>query len=120
MAPSTRSIYSTGIRAYRTFCLHTSLPALPLHELTLQRFVTSLVYRLGYKSIKVYLSGIQYWAILLGDPAHISGMGCLFYLLRGIRRVQGSSFHRSRRLPITIHHLLPVTLSVAVSCLFQL
>ena len=105
LAPSTQSTYATGFRAYQLFCSQVSLPTLPLLESTLQRFVASLTFRIGFKTIKVYLSGIQYWSIMCGDPAHISGMPRLFYLLRGIRRVQGVTFRRARRMPITVTQL---------------
>ena len=78
---------------------------MPLQESNLQRFVASLVHRIGFKSIKVYLSGIQYWALMCGDSAHISSMSRLFYLLRGIRRIQGNLFRRHRRTPITVSQL---------------
>ena len=105
LARSTHTIYSTGVRAYHRFCSQTLLPALPMVEATLQRFVASLTYRIAYKAIKVYLSGLQFWAIMNGDPALISSMSQLYYLLHGIRRLQGSSFNRPHRLPITITHM---------------
>ena len=60
LAPSIQSTYATGFCAYQLFCSQVSLPALPLLESTLQRFVASLTFRMGFKTIKVYLSGIQY------------------------------------------------------------
>ena len=105
LAPSTMSSYSTGVRSYLRFCGLMLLPALPLSESTLQRFVAFLHHRLAFKSIKVYLSGAQFSATMRGGSVSISSMSRLYYLLRGIRRLQGRAFQRPRRLPITMHHM---------------
>lgn len=56
---------------------------------------------MSYKTIKVYLAGLQYWSIQRGSEVRISNMIQLFYILRGIKRKLGSSRSRPRRLPIT-------------------
>ena len=106
LAPSSFSTYNTGLRSYSLFCTQTGLPRFPLTEINLQRYVVSLANRLGYKSIKVYLAGIQFFSIMYGYDVTLSNFPRLFYLLRGIRRVQGSQFSRPRRLPITFQQLL--------------
>ena len=58
-------------------------------------FVSSLFNRLAYKSIKVYLSAIQYYSIMSGSDIQIASMSHLFYALHGIRRIQGNSFNHS-------------------------
>ena len=114
LAPSTHSTYSTGLRAYQLFCSQVSLPPLPLQESNFQRFVASLVHRVGFKSIKVYLSGIQYWEQMCGDSAHISSMSRLFYLLRGIGASKAICF-----VVIAIHQLqYPSYISYTIVCSF--
>ena len=61
--------------------------------------------RVGYKTIKGYLSGIQFHLSINGSPIRIADMSPLFYTLRGIRRRQGNHFRRLRRSPITINML---------------
>ena len=70
---------------------------LPLSQPVLVCYVTSLAQRLAYASIKVYLSGVQYYGSIMGHQNHIHSMSQLYYVLRGIRRVQGTSRHRARR-----------------------
>ena len=105
LAPSTLATYSSGFRSYRVFCLQIGSSVLPLTELTLQRFVASMANRISYKTIKVYLSGVQFVSIMSGFNTHISSFPRLYYTLRGIRRVQGSHFGRPRRLPISVAQL---------------
>ena len=112
LAPSTLSTYSSGLRAYHCFCSQVSLPLLPLHEVNLERFVSSLVCRVGYRCIKVYLAGVQFYSIMSGFNCRIASFPRLYYLLRGVRRTQGSRFRRPARIPVTlsllqlIHHRL--------------
>ena len=110
LAPTTLQSYSAGISCYLAFCRCTSLDPLPLHEETLQRFVACHHARLAYKTIKVYLAGVQYWSLMRGFNGSMMSMSRLYYLLRAVRRIQGNSFNRRRRLPITTQHL---------RCLFQ-
>lgn len=74
----------------------------PPSEDILMLFATSSYKRIGYKSIKVYLAGIQYTSRMQGFSITINAMHRLFYTLRGIRRLQGNSFTRPRRIPITL------------------
>ena len=78
----------------------------PLEEFRLQRYVVSLANRLACKTIKVYLSGIQFFGLLIGSDVRIASFPRLYYVLRGIRRLQGDRFRRPRRLPITYQHML--------------
>ena len=78
---------------------------LPLHHVILQFFVTLLARRLAYHSIKIYLAGIQFHSSCMGYDIRISDMPQLYYLLRGIRRVQGSSRVQPRRPAISTEHL---------------
>ena len=65
------------------------VPPLPLYQQILLFYVTFLAHRLSYKSIKVYLSGIQFCSNFMGLTEKVSEMCQLFYVLHGIRRVQG-------------------------------
>jgi len=71
----------------------------------LERYAAYMASRVSYNTIKVYLSGIQFHAYMAGCYNPISSMVRLYYLLRGIRRIQGSTFQRARRQPITTNHL---------------
>ena len=77
----------------------------PLNQFILLFYVTFLARRVCYATIKVYLAAIQYKSNLFGYTSHIADMHQLFYLLRGVRRLQGSSRRRPRRCPVTINHL---------------
>ena len=81
-----------------------NISPLPLYESVLCKFETHLADEsLQYRSIKTYLSGLRYFHISvgLGDPykAHMSK---LYYVLKGVKRVQAMSGSGTReRLPIT-------------------
>ena len=105
LAPSTRNTYNSAYQNYNQFCHQCRLPLFPLSCHVLQFYVTSLARRVSYKTIKVYLAGIQFYSYMSGYQETITSMIQLFYLLRGIRRVQGSQFSQVRRSPITIRHL---------------
>ena len=105
LAPSTIRTYSPGIRRYAEFCDRYHLERFPLREEVLENFCTSLFHSLGYRSIKVYLCGIQLWSRLASFPEDISQMERLHYVLRGIRRLQGNSHTRPQRTPITLSSL---------------
>ena len=64
-------------------------------------YVTCRSHHLSYKSLKSYLAGIQFKAIMIGTPTKMCDMCQLYYLLRGIRRTQGQSRRRLPRIPIT-------------------
>ena len=82
-----------------------SLTPLPLSAGAVENFCVSLSYRVGVKTIKVYLCGVQHWSLMLGFNTLLSSMLRLPYVLRGIRRHQGSTHTRPPRLPITLPHL---------------
>lgn len=105
LATSTMAAYNSAYRSYQLFCIRFSLPLFPLDEPTLQRYVADLSKSVSYQTIKVYLAGIQYHSHMSGSRISITSMVRLYYLLRGIRRTQGSTFTRNRRQPITTHHL---------------
>ena len=107
LAPSTNSVYRTGWNHYITFCSQMSLPVLPL-EGRLKFFAAAMASRMSYKSIKVYLCGIQAGSRFNGWQERIIDMVRLGYALRGIRRVQGPDFSRPPRVLVTITNLRTV------------
>ena len=81
---------------------------LPLRQFVLLFFVTFLGRTFVYASVKVNISSLQFYSSNFGFPERITDMPQLYSLLRGIRRVQGSSRSRPRRPAITIGHLLNI------------
>ena len=105
LANSTMAAYNSAYRSYQLFCIRFLLPLLPLDEAILQRYVVDLSKSVSYQTVKVYLAGIQYHYHMSESNISITSMVRLYYLLRGIRRTQGSTYTRNRRQPITTHHL---------------
>ena len=114
LSPSTIATYRTGYRSYRFFCSVSMHPAFPLNEFILQRYAVSVANRLAFKTIKVYLCGVQFFSFLIGSNVRICSFPRLYYVLRGIRRLQGDRFRRPRRLPITYQHLLLISHRVSL------
>eukprot|EP00111_Clytia_hemisphaerica_P001543 TCONS_00004403-protein len=106
LATSTLQTYRSGARRYINFCSCFRLAPFPVSEIVLCLFVSHLAQcRLSFKTIRVYLFGIQYHSLLHGFSIKISNMNYLYYTLRGIRRIQGNSLTRPPRSPITVSHL---------------
>ena len=101
LSQETFNTYRVGINHYLRFCHRFAINPLPLTENYMEPFVISLQHRLAYKSIKVYLCGVQFWSTMCGFDNQISEMARLEYILRGIRRIQGNRFTRPVRAPIT-------------------
>ena len=99
LAPSTCNTYQVGIKQYLAFCLHNQVSPLPLSEVVIENFCVSWYARISYKSIKVYLCGVQFWSKLNGGRELIEQMPRLEYVLKAIRRAQGNSFNRPARPP---------------------
>ena len=105
MAPTTFRLYNRAFREFRLFCWHAELRFTPISEHNLLLYTTFLSQCISSKSIRTYLAGIQFMSTFLGHTINISGMRRLHYLVRGIKRSQGSSFTRPLRQPIRIAHL---------------
>lgn len=105
VANSTRDIYAAAMSSFQAFCSHDMVLPLPLSESTLIRYCSAVANRLKYSSIKTYLAGIQFHSTIRGFQQHISGMRQLYYVLRGIRRVQALNAGRPAKKPITFLHL---------------
>ena len=104
--------YRSGLSRFLSFCQQEHLPAFPLSESTLCRFVAYLFNQsISSSSIRLYLSALRFFQIERGgqDPS-MSAMPRLCYVLRGTARQQATCV-RPARLPITIdilHQLFAV------------
>ena len=79
------------------------LERLPITEINLIYFCTHLATNhIAHKSIIVYISGLSFHGTLHGCSFKVTSMNTLYLVLRGIRRSQGNSLTRVRRVPITI------------------
>ena len=79
-------------------------PVFPPQEPHLELFVTAMARQgLQYKTLKVYLFGIQFFSLQHGWEISISSMRRLYYVCRGIRRTENPT--RRVRNPITPGHL---------------
>ena len=106
LAPGTNAQYSRMYRDYKLFCYHSKLRYVPVSQEVLLLYCSYLSRRMGYKCIKSYLSGIRFNFIIRNRIFDLSNMHKLYYMLRGIRRVQGSSHSRPARSPISTTHLV--------------
>ena len=103
--PSTKRSYKTAWNTYKRFSKQVRIPTLPLSDIKLQYFVSSIGSKVSFETIKVYLSGLRYHSLLAGHNVRIQNMDGLIFVLRGIRRVQGKSMVRRKRDPILPHHI---------------
>ena len=102
LAPKSMTSYQVGIRQYLRFCSSFSIPPLPLSQLVVENFCTSLSRRVSHKTIKAYLAAVQFWSKVRGYSSLIRNMPRLPYVLLAIQRSQGRSFARPDRPPITL------------------
>ena len=84
-----------------------SNPLLPASELTLIYFVSHLAQTLSYKTVKLYLIGVQDLHRELDFPLHIHQMHRLQKVLTGIKRL--SPPRQVDRFSITIHTYIYIT-----------
>ena len=108
LSDNTRRTYSTGVRQYHRFCAEVGAEPFPLRQRLLELFSVSLARRVGHQTIKVYLSGVQLDGILRGGTALMRDMHGLKYLIRGIKRAQGSAHCRLPRVPVSTDTLRAV------------
>ena len=106
LSSNTMASYNCAYRSYIKFQLQDNSRPFPLHERSLIRYVCFLSRRLRYDSIKIYLSGIRYHALIRGSQVNFQTMHQLYYVLRGIRRQQAQVFHSNPKSPISCHQLL--------------
>ena len=107
LATNSLCTYRSGWSAYLRFCSSHGLHPFPPAELHLAAFASHLADRhLSHTTIHVYLAAVAFHSIRLGHSLKFDAMPQLHYVLRGIRRVQGSSLSRPLRDPITNPHML--------------
>ena len=102
LAKSTKDTYQVGERRYLRFCAQLRVAPFPLSERMLELFATSLARCVGHKTIRTYLLGAQARNFDLGFWQPLSSFHRLAFLLRGIRRSQGSSHSRPVRAPVSL------------------
>ena len=103
VAPSTRRLYQSGLRSFYNFCEKYKIHPLPASSLTLQFFCVEVSSHVSYKTLKIYLSGIQLEHLEqgFGDPTDDE---VLHLVCRGIRRLLVDNNCRTC-CPITINLL---------------
>ena len=117
LAPSTKNSYRSGLNAYLLFCHQAGISSFPVCHQNLCSFASHLSHSVSFKTIKTYLASIQFVSIALGFPQHIKDFDRLHYVLRGIRRFQGSIFSRPKRGAISKHHLKAIVRFLSLSTL---
>jgi hypothetical protein len=105
LATNSFNTYRSGVNHYIKFCQFHNLNPLPLVEPILENFCVYLSSKVGYKSIKVYLCGVQHYSKMFCYRERICDMVRLEYVLLGIRRSQGTAHLRPTRPPVTFHLL---------------
>ena len=118
LAPSTRRVYQSAQCRCIDFCrldgrLSPEAALLPADEQSLMCFATMLADSLNHSSIKVYLSAVRSLHIDNGLADPLINCLQLQWLLREIKRVQGSP--TPKRLPITIDVLQVIKRSLDLS-----
>ena len=104
ISPSSRRTYQQGQRSYTEFCSHFGFPRFPLSEHILRLFTAYLARSLSFATIQTYLAAVRHQHIEYGFQSNFENMHLLRNLLRGVKRLKGSSV-RPKRLPITINVL---------------
>ncbi|XP_049341529.1 uncharacterized protein LOC111192746 [Astyanax mexicanus] len=106
VSPNTLSTYWTGWQCFKRFhhIQNLPFPSLDLHTLSSFLTFSSIHLSICSSTLKVYLSAINFFLILLlGSPHPFSNHHQISLLIRGIRRREPRS--PNRRLPITSHIL---------------
>lgn len=107
MAPTTKQSYKTGQDAFQQFCTQFQVwklgPIYPTNEITLCYFATFLAKTVQHSTIKVYLAAVKNDHLLHNTELPLHSFKRLHYLLRGIKRFQGTS--QFVRKPITLLQL---------------
>ncbi len=86
IAPSTRKVYSAGVRLFKSFCKSHALRHLPASELTIRLFCTSQSTRVSYSTISTYLSAVRMLHLEWGLQDPTADAPLLTLLLQGIKR----------------------------------
>ena len=106
LAARTKQTYASAWKSYNTFCITFSLHTIPITEYKLIHYVTHMATtKIAHQSIQVYISGLAFHGQMYGAPFKISDMSNLYHVMRGIKRSQGNSCTKAKRIPITIRHM---------------
>ena len=106
LAISSQKTYSSGEKRFIDFCYKLHIDPnhiLPTNENMLVYFATYMARSVRADTIKVYLAAIRHMHIVNGHNLDLKSFLRLQYVLKGIKRSQGSS--KFTRLPITLTHL---------------
>ncbi len=104
LSENTRKAYLAGENHYLNFCLSFNVnPAVPATENNLCYFAVFLARTVKHTTIKSYLFGVKHLHLKHGVTLELDSFEHLKYILRGIKRSQGTT--TKPRLPITIKHL---------------
>ena len=112
LAPSTKTTYHSAFKKYEQFCKLHHFPTFPATENILIPFTTDLSYSLAHDSIKVHLAAIAYYSAITREPIQFKNYKRLYYLLRGIKRAQGATRRKKKRLPITPKMLREININL--------
>lgn len=105
MAPSTATIYATGVRRYQAFCHAFKLTAVPGTKETITLFAAHLSRSLNSRTIQVYVAAVSFLHHSLGYRSPASKNPMLRLAIRGVQRLQGPIHLRPTRLPLTLDML---------------
>jgi hypothetical protein len=101
LAPSTATIYATGVRRYQAFCHAFKLTAVPGTKETITLFAAHLSRSLNSRTIQVYVAAVSFLHHSLGYRSPASKNPMLRLAIRGVQRLQGPIHLRPTRLPLT-------------------
>ncbi len=110
IAPSTKRVYTSGVRRFKQFCAREGLTHLPATELTLRLFCTQESHRVSGSTIAVYVAAVRMDHLTSGYPDPTTNAPLLALLLKGIKRTHTA--RNSLRQPITVPILKIVKLSL--------
>ena len=103
VAPSTSRQYSSYIRQYVAFCQLRNLTAFPLDQQNLVLFVSYLAKSVSHGAIQGHLAAIKFQSAVHGFSSlqEFPSFHRLYLTLHGIKRMQGGTYRKKKRLPIT-------------------
>ena len=115
LSPNSWKAYNTAWRSFTKVLSNLGFVSfLPLREQHLEIYVVAASDTLAYGTIKSYLSGIKFWHLLAGFSLDSLFQDRLRLLLRGVRRIQGNSRLRPKRIPITLQDLHAISSWVTI------
>ena len=104
LAHSSRKTCVQAQQLFLSFCRQHSLQPYPLQELTVRLFTTFLARTASHSTIQTYLAGIRHHHVELGFQSPYEHMHQLRLLLKGIKRIKGST-SKPPRLAVTMERM---------------